>query len=170
MQENHIRFADKYFETLNASESAIYAGFTKDAARQSGYQLLQREDIQDYLAKLKAESSEKHGISKEKWLSELSVLGFSNIQDYIGIENSINDISQIDPVKAKAVSSVKKSITEFEGGGKTVVEFKLYDKLSALDKIGKHFGYFEKDNSQSAPVINNVINLGEGENPNAPTD
>ena len=47
MQENHKRFADKYFETLNGSESAIYAGFSEDTARQKAWQLLQRDDIQD---------------------------------------------------------------------------------------------------------------------------
>ena len=69
MQDNHIKFADRYFETLNASESAIYAGFSSETARQSGYQVLQREDVQEYLANLRKEYQEKSGITKE-WVME----------------------------------------------------------------------------------------------------
>lgn len=154
MQENHIRFADKYFETLNAKESAIYAGFSADTAKQGGYQLLQREDIQDYLAKLKEEAERKHGITKDKWLSELAISGFSNIQDFIDSGNTVRDISTIERDKASAVSSIKKTVIEGEFGVKETVEFKLNDKLAALDKIGRHLGYFEKDNAQSKPDIN----------------
>jgi hypothetical protein len=69
MQENHKRFADKYFETLNAKESAIYAGFSVDNAKSIGWQLLQREDISNYLSELKEEYSIKSGITKE-WVME----------------------------------------------------------------------------------------------------
>lgn len=159
MLDSHIRFSDKYFETLNASESAIYAGFSVDTARQQGWQLLQREDVQEYLSKLKAEASEKTGVSKERWLKELAELGFSNIQDFIETNNTIKDISSIDRSKASSVSSIKKTVTEGDFGIKEVVEFKLHDKLNALDKLGRHLGFFEKDNEQSKlnismPIIN----------------
>lgn len=65
MQENHKRFADKYFETLNAKESAIYAGFSVDTAKQQGWQILQREEVQEYLSTLRADYTEKSGINKE---------------------------------------------------------------------------------------------------------
>lgn len=34
-------------------------------------------------------------------------------------------------------------------------EVKMYDKIKALELIGKHLGFFEKDNGQLKPVINN---------------
>src|SRR5215216_3537736 len=76
MQDNHIRFADKYFETLNASLSAEYAGFSKETARQQGWQLLQREDIQEYLQKMRAEYAENAGVSKQ-WV----IQRFKDISD-----------------------------------------------------------------------------------------
>lgn len=153
MQENHTRFADKYFETLNAKESAIYAGFSEDTAKQIGYNLLQRDDIQEYLNKLREEASEKHGITKEKWLSELAEIGFSNILDFMSEGNNFRDITDVQRDKTRVISSVKKTITEFEGGEKTVTEFKLHDKLNALEKIGRHFDFYSKDSSQK-PIIN----------------
>lgn len=160
MLESHIRFTDKYFETLNASLSAEFAGFSKDTARQQGWQILQREDVQEYLQKLRENSEIKHSISKERWLSELEAVGFSNIQDFISDGNNVKDISKLPEIKAKAVCSVKKTVIEFEGGERVTVEFKLLDKLNALDKIGRHFGYFEIDNSQKnqeTPIQVNIV-------------
>lgn len=159
MQETHIRFADKYFETLNASESAIFAGFSVSTARQKGWQLLQREDVEEYLTQLRIKSEVKHSISKDRWLSELEAVGFSNIQDFISDGNNIKDFSKLPDQKTKAVSSVKKTVLEFEGGEKHIVEFKLHDKLNALDKIGRHFGYFEQDNLQKPIAQTPVINI-----------
>lgn len=169
MKEQHKRFADKYFETLNASLSAEFSGFSEETARQQGWQLLQREDVQEYLTELRTKSEVRHSISKDRWLSELEAVGFSNIQDFISDSNNIKDFSKLPEYKAKAVSSIKKSVTEFDGGEKVVTEFKLHDKLNALDKIGRHFGYFEKDNDQSKANTTNIINLGGGIKPDEAT-
>ena len=168
MQESHKRFAEKYFETLNGSLSAEYAGFSPDTARQQAWQLLQRDDVQAYLLEIKADAEVKSGISKQRWLNELEELGFSNIQDFIEDGNTIVDISGIDRKKAAAVLSIKKTVIEGEFGTKETVEFKLHDKLNALDKIGRHFDYYNADSS-SKPQITTVINLGSGTPPDAIT-
>lgn len=139
MQENHKRFADRYFETLNASESAIYAGFTKDAARQSGYQLLQREDIQEYLSSLKAEYAEKAGISKQ-WIIER----FKEISDRC--------VQEIEPVTVQGIPTGE---FKFDSSGAN----------KATEMLGKIIGVFEKDNDQSKPKQTTIINLGKGVKP-----
>lgn len=90
---------------------------------------------------------------------ELAKLGFSNIQDYVEDGNLIKDMAGIEEQKAAAVSSVKKSVTHFDGGTKEVVEFKLWNKVDALEKLGRHLGIFEKDNEQSRPIPAPVINV-----------
>jgi len=143
MKENHQRFADKYFETLNAKESAIYAGFSEDTAKQQGWQLLQRDDIQEYLTVLRAEMAEKSGITKS-WVMER----FKDISDRC---------MTAEPV--------------LNGNGIPTGEYRFDSSGAnkATESLGKIIGVFEKDNSQSAPVVNNIINLGEGEDPNAVT-
>jgi len=146
MKENHQRFADKYFETLNAKESAIYAGFSEDTAKQQGWQLLQREDIQEYLTVLRAEMAEKSGITKA-WVMER----FKDISDRC---------MTAEPVMIKVDGQwVESGEYQFDSSGAN----------KATESLGKIIGVFEKDNSQSAPVVNNIINLGEGEDPNAVT-
>lgn len=122
MQDNHIKFADKYFETMNASESAIYAGFSSDTARQSGYQVLQRDDVQDYLVKLRAEYSEKSGITKE-WVIER----FKGISD---------NCAKAEPVRDS--NGVPTGEYRFDSSGAN----------KATEMLGKIIGVFEKDNEQ----------------------
>jgi len=131
LQENHKRFADKYFETLNASESAIYAGFSEDSPRQAGYQLLQRDDIGNYLSELKAEYSIKAGISKE-W-----VIGrFKNISD-------------------RCVQAEPVLISDGNGGWMESGEYKFDSSGAnkATEMLGKIIGSFEKDNEQKKITV-----------------
>ena len=137
MQENHQRFADKYFETLNGAESAIYAGFSEDTARQKAWQLLQREDIQEYLQSLRAEYAEKSGISKQ-WIIER----FKTISDRCVQEEPVFDSNGIPTGEYR-----------FDSSGAN----------NATAHLGKIIGVFEKDNEQSkinlsipAPVIYNT--------------
>lgn len=133
MQENHKRFANKYFETLNAKESAIYAGFSVDTAKQQGWQILQREDVQEYLEVLRAEASEKSAITRE-WIVER----FKHISDAC--------------VKAKPVmqwdSGSKSFIPVEDENGNPVYEFDSSGANTATAHLGKIIGVFEKDNAQ----------------------
>lgn len=168
MNEQRKKFADRYFETLNGTQSAIYAGYSELSAKSKASQLLDEEDIMEYLTNLRAKSEIKHNLSLDRWLSELEAVGFSNIQDFISDGNNIKDISKLPEYKAKAVGSVKKTVTEFEGGEKHMVEFKLHDKLNALEKIGRHFDYYNADSS-SKNQTTNIINLGGGVKPDETT-
>lgn len=150
MTDQVKKFLDRYFETLKGKESAIYAGFSEKTAVVQASQMLAIEENEIYLSNKREKAAVKHGITVDNWLAELKETGYSNIQDFITDGNTIIDISAIDRNKASAVSSIKKTVTENEYGSKEVVEFKLNDKLAALDKIGRHLGYFEKDNSQKA--------------------
>lgn len=131
MQDNHIRFADKYFETLNATKSAIYAGFSEDTAKQQGWQLLQREDVQEYLEKLRAEYAEKSSISKE-WIVER----FKDISDRC---------VQAEPVYDR------------EGNETGEYRFDSSGANKATEMLGKIIGVFEKDNDQKKVAI--AINI-----------
>lgn len=143
---------------LNATQAATRAGYSEASARQIGSENLTKLDILEYLGNLQKEISNKNGNLAQKVIDELSKVGFSNIQDFTGSGNEVKDLSEIDPQRAAAIAGVKKSTTTFgdekgNKGEKVVVEFKLWDKVSALEKLGRHVGIFEKDNAQSKPEI-----------------
>lgn len=151
MQESHKRFTEKYFETLNASLSAEEAGFSKDTARQQGWQLLQREDVQEYLQKLREEYALKNGINKESVLNEYRKIAFSDVRKLLTVDGGLKSIDEIDDETAGAIAGID-SFDEYSRDGSeklgTNRKIKLHDKLRALEALSKHLGLFEKDNSQ----------------------
>lgn len=165
MLEQHIRFADKYFETLNGAESARYAGFAEESARQEASRLLAREDVQDYLQKLRESLSEKTGITQERVLQEIAKIAFSDIRNYYQDDNNLKPICDLDDNEAAALASVK-SYEENMPGTSIVVgmnrEIKLYDKLAGLEKLARHLGMYEKDNNQQGKSFTTTVNVLSG--------
>lgn len=156
LTDKQQKFCDQYLIDLNATQAAIRAGYSKKTAGAIGSEYLTKPNIQKYISEKQAALSKSTEITQIKVLEELAKVGFSNIQDYFdGSLNALN-LAEIDKSKAQVVSSIKKIVTTFDGGSTESVEFKLYDKIKALELIGRHLGFFEKDNGQSRNVINVV--------------
>lgn len=157
LTDKQKRFCEEYVIDLNATQAAIRSGYSEETAYSIGSENLRKPEILEYLKQLQTEISNRNGDLAQKVIDELKKIGFSNIQDYIEAGNAVKDLSVIDAQRAAAVSSIKRSVTEFgdeeTGGTKTVLEFKLWDKLSALEKLGKHIGIFEADNKQKSATI-----------------
>lgn len=163
LSPKQIRFCEEYLVDLNGTQAAIRAGYSANSANEQASQLLAKLNIQQYVSELQKKLSEKTGATVERVINELIKLGFSNIQDYIEEGNAIKDISGIPRDIAASVKSVKKSVTEWgsgeDAGTKTVVSFELYDKLTALEKLGRHLGVFEADNKQKSATI--TVNIDD---------
>ena len=72
---------------------------------------------------------------QERILQELVAIGFAKVTDFLSVENGqtvLTDLS--DPGTGAAIATV-----EVTGKG---VKVKLYDKLKALELLGKHYGMF----------------------------
>lgn len=156
------KFCQEYIVDLNGAQAAIRAGYSERSAKEQAARMLTKANIKKFVKELKDERAKRTEITADMVVKELAKIGFANIQDYISGDNAISDMSQIDAGKAAAVAVVKKSVTRFDGGEKEVVEFKLWNKVDALEKLGRHLGIFEKDNLQNKPdseirVIRTII-------------
>jgi len=155
------QFCREYLIDFNATQAAIRAGYSIDTAYSIGSENLKKPDIIQRLAELRKEIDERNDDLSQKIIDELKKVGFANIQDFINPGNEPKDFTQIDREQASAIAGIKKSVTEFgddqAGGTKTTVEFKLHDKLTAIEKLGRYVGLFEKDNNQKSPRVIRVI-------------
>lgn len=150
MLDQYKRFADRYFETLNGTQSAIYAGYSEASARQEASRLLDREDIQEYLQVLRDAAAEKTGITAARVLQEIGRLAFADIRNYYRGDNQLIPVCDLDDDAAAALAGLK-TFEEFTPDGDpigTSKEIKLYDKLAGLEKLARHLGLYEKDNGQ----------------------
>jgi phage terminase small subunit len=79
-------FAKEYIVDLNAAQAAIRAGYSERTAKQIGQENLTKPDLQKYIQDLMDERSKRVEITADMVLREYAKLGFSNIADYLKVE------------------------------------------------------------------------------------
>ncbi len=167
LTDKQRRFCEEYIIDLNATQAAIRAGYSEQTAYSIGHENLSKPEIQDFIREVQKDLSERTKITQEMILMELAKIGFSDIKNYFESDQKQKEITHLDNRLTAAVSQIKVTETEWEGGRKVVKEFRLHDKISALEKIGKHLGFFEKDNKQKGeaipPPVINILKPSEGD-------
>lgn len=134
MTSQQKQFADEYLVDLNATQAAIRAGYSPDAARSYASQLLDREEVAAYISEKQAKISGKLG-----WSYERVLLNFANVYERC---------MQGEPV------------TDRDGNPTGEWKFEPMAALKANENIGKHIGFYEKDNDQKkSDVVTPVINV-----------
>jgi phage terminase small subunit len=145
-------FVQEYLVDLNATQAAIRAGYSAKTAEQQGYQLLQKTSVAEAVKAGMDARAEKTGITAERVLSELALIGFANMLDYVQPREDglvYLDMSALTREQAAAIQEVTvDQYIEPTGNGDekrsvNKVKFKLSDKRAALVEIGKHLGMFK---------------------------
>lgn len=158
------QFVREYLIDLNATQAAIRAGYKEKTAEQQGYQLLQKTSVQEAIQKAMDKRAQRTEITAERVLQELAKIGFANIADYLKVSTNervveykdveddegnvtqtpifdfvqavqLYDTEDVERAKLDAVAEIKQT--------KDGVTFKLHDKVSALEKMGRHLGMFK---------------------------
>lgn len=142
------RFCDEYLIDMNGTQAAIRAGYSEKTANEQAAQLLAKLSVSEYISERREKLSKKLEITQERVLEELARIGFSNIKDFVNGGNNVLELKHIEEAKTAAVAAVK---TRLGDDGSVNTEIKLHDKVSALEKLARHLGLFEKDNSQQRP-------------------
>lgn len=137
-------FMSAYMERPNATRAAQKAGYSFDSAHNTGWRLLQRDDIAAELQRRSKRIAAKYEISAERITAELAKIGFSNMADYTAITEEgdiVNDFTGVDRDQMAAVSEIQvEEYTEGRGDGARNIKrtkFKLSDKRGALMDLAK---------------------------------
>lgn len=139
------RFVAEYLIDLNATAAAQRAGYKQP--NKQGPRLLVNDGIAEAIAAAQGKLVRKLEIKAESVLAEYARLAFSDIGhvlDFSGTDPRLRPAHEIAEDARRAISSVK--VRRYtEGSGEStreveVTEFKLWDKLNALEKLAKHLG------------------------------
>lgn len=92
----------------------------------------------------------KKEVSAERVVEELAAIGFSRVTDFLYVENNtlmIRPSEELSAGEKAAIASIERTANGFK--------VKFYDKLKALELLGKHMGMF--DPKQCQPVHNSNL-------------
>lgn len=141
------RFVEEYLVDLNAAAAARRAGYSEAAARDIGAENLTKPNILAAIEAAKAARSRRTEVTADRVLLELARVGFSDIGEVLnfsGTDLSLRPAAEIPEDARRAIASIKVRRSVLGSGDEAreveVVEFRLHDKLSALEKAGKHIG------------------------------
>ncbi|ARO89170.1 terminase [Nitrosospira lacus] len=145
------RFAEEYCVDLNATAAYIRAGYgaRSNSAEAAASRLLSNVKVQKVIEEKQKEIAKRCEVTAEKVIREVSALAFSDVRKLFNADGSLKAIHELDDATAAAIASI-----EVDPAG--VRKIKVWDKNRAQEHLCKHFGLFDKDNSQKPHVEQNV--------------
>lgn len=155
-----IKFCEEYLIDLNGTQAAIRAGYSKNTAKEIAYENLTKPHIVTYLTQRQRELQEATGITPKRVLEEYAKVAFLDLRKFYTVDGSLKSIHDLDDHSAGALAGVEtyeeKIKTDSESEEITLGQtkkIKTYDKVKALDSLGRHLGLFREDNEQSRPLV-----------------
>jgi phage terminase small subunit len=144
-------FAREYVIDLNGSRAAQAAGIAESGARVWASRALTKANVQRQITQLQAKRASKLGITADKVAEELQRLAFSNMMDYMEIDEDGQprglDLTKLTRDQAAAIQEISEDATGGQGDGERRLvirrKFKLADKRGSLELLGRHLGMFQ---------------------------
>jgi phage terminase small subunit len=123
------------------------AGFKVNS--RSAAKLANHPDIVGRIDELMQVALANTGVTVERIITELAKLGFSNMLDFIKIDDDGQpclDFNDLDREKAAAIAEITTDVITNPRDGSVTrrTRFKLYDKKTALVDLGRHLGMFKE--------------------------
>jgi len=155
VNDREARFCEEYLIDLDAPAAALRAGYPVKAARAAGDWLKPgsgryRPRLHAGVRTRMAERSRRIGITAERVLREYARIAFASIEDVADFTDGVRPRTDTCADDLAAVASVK-----YKRGSGVDCEIKMYDKLKALEVLGRHLGLFEarEASGEAAPTI-----------------
>ena len=141
LTEKQKLFCKYYLISLNATEAATKAGYSKKTAYSQGQRLLKKVEIANYLEDKAKKRSEKLEITADKVVKEIAKIAFANATDYIDIENGRVDIKDLKNIDTTAIAAAEEVFDK--DGIRLGVKLKFHDKTKSLDMLMRHLGQYK---------------------------
>lgn len=165
-----LAFAREYTVDRHGKAAAIRAGYAEANAAKQAYQLLNTQKVKAEIDRIFSEHYERNKMSIDECISILTDIARTEPSDLYNPDGTLKKIHDIPKFARHAIDSIKFK-TKFvydELLDDTVpfvypTEIKVTSKQSAIEKILRHLGGFEKDNQQQRPdpIVLNINPLNQ---------
>lgn len=153
------RFVEEYLVDLNATQAAIKAGCPPKTARSMACKWLTKPHIVSALQVARDKLSKRTEWTQARVIAQLAPIAeadIGDILDFSGDRLTMRAPSTISDAARKAIASVKvkRQVTGSDEDAHVVeiIEFKLHEKLTALDQITRHFGWYKPTKAETASI------------------
>jgi phage terminase small subunit len=137
-------FVGEYLISLNATEAAIKAGYSRRSAHVTASRLMKACHVRDAIARGRAEAAIRAAITADIVIEQLCKIAFADVRQFFRPDGSLKAVSELDEDTAAAIASFE--IGESRKSAKPatrVTRIKLVDQLAALHRLGQHLGMFD---------------------------
>lgn len=164
LTEKQKRFVAEYLVDLNATQAARRAGY-KDP--NIGRQLITKNNVSAAIQKAVEERERRTEITQDAVVQELAAIAFARATDYAEINGPRIEIKSTNGMTDKQIAAIASMKQGMRG-----IELKLYDKVCALELLGKQLGMFqEKRESDQEDEVFGVVQLApQAEEPAPPPE
>lgn len=134
---------------LNATAAALRAGYSPKTAAQVGYQLLQKPAVQEAIQTAMADRAKRTGVTQDRVVAELAKVAFVSGADYARVVTlreteagrpavqavELTDTDDLTDDQRAAIACIEET--------KFGIKVSTYDKVRALELLGRHLGMFD---------------------------
>lgn len=159
LSDKKLAFCYEYVVDFDRQNAMSRIGYDGKHPSVQAHKWLEDPEVKAKVNELKVARIEQLNLSAYDVLKELKTIVNSDVKDFVNEQNEVVSIKNLPSHKTRAISSI--SVTKrynMFGEEEITTKLSFWDKNAALEKLGKHFGIFEIDNSQRRPVIAVQIN------------
>lgn len=158
-----MRFVDEYLVDFNVTQAAIRAGYRAGSAHQCGWQNMKKLEIQTEISRRQKDLQRRTEVTQERVVRELARVAFADAASHVQVR--LREVPCPDGTRARVpVVEVKPTaeLTDDQRAaiaqikqGANGIEVKMYDKIKALELLGRHIGMFTDKLDIKATVTEN---------------
>lgn len=164
LTDKQAAFVKEYIVDFNATQAAIRAGYSKDTARQMASETMSKLYIQDAINDEIDKRNKRVVIKQDRVIYELAKIALSDIKNYLNEEGKI-DLEKINDLNSSVVQEINTTKTEIETEKhksiKESIRLKLYDKMKALEMLGRHLKMWDESSKLLPDGLNVNVYMPE---------
>ena len=157
------RFIDEYLVDFNGTQAAIRAGYATRSAEVTAAKLLRNAKVQAEISRRQKDLQRRTEVTQERVVRELARVAFADAASHVQVR--LREVPCPDGTRARVpVVEVKPTaeLTDDQRAaiaqikqGANGIEVKMYDKIKALELLGRHIGMFNDKLELKATVTEN---------------
>ena len=166
LSEQQDRFCQEYLKDFHIGNAALRAGYSESSASAAGSRLLKSDKIQERLRYYKRERNKRTEVTLDKVVKEIAKIAFHNVQELLDFFDGKVRFKNLDEIDfPEIIKSIEvKKVKEKGGTYGEIIKIQVYDKVKALELLGKHVAAFTENvdvtsNGKELPAPQNIINI-----------